>query len=91
MSVREFRIMAKKLLESMNEDAGSEGMKYIVEAKSGLKAVVTKVMEIDEVKSANGITSATVTFTYPHDYGTALEAIKNEMKDINITALKLVF
>lgn len=88
MNIVEFIKAAKATL---NEDAGSEGMTYVVEAKSGLKAMETEIFKIDEVKSENGISSAKVTFVYPHDYGSALEAIKNALENIEITALKLVF
>ena len=88
MNIVEFNKAAKAIL---NEDAGSEGMSYVIEAKSGLKAVDTGVLKIDEVKSENGVSTANVSFVYAHDYGSAVQAIKEELKDIEITALKLVY
>lgn len=88
MNVPEYIKLAKKIL---NEDAGSEGMVYQVEAKSGLKAIEDKLVKIDEVKTENGVTVAKATFTYPQDYGFALQTIKNLLEGIDIVALKLVY
>lgn len=88
MNVPEYIKLAKNIL---NEDAGSEGLEYIVEARSGLKAIDTNIVKIDEVKSQNGITSARVSFAYPHDYGFALNAIKENLEGIDIVTLKLVY
>ena len=88
MNVPEYIKLAKKIL---NEDAGSEGMVYEVEAKSGLKAVENEVVTINEVKSQNGVTVAKAHFAYPHDYGFALNAIKQLLEGIDIIALKLVY
>lgn len=88
MNVPEYIKLAKRIL---NEDAGSEGMVYEVEAKSGLKAIENEIVAIDEVKSQNGITVARAQFAYPHDYGFALNAIKQLLEGIEITALKLVY
>ena len=87
MNVPEYIKLAKSIL---NEDAGSEGLEYIVEAKAGLKAIENEAIKIDEVKSENGISSARVSFAYPHDYGFALNAIKENLEGIDIIALKLV-
>lgn len=88
MNVPEYIKLAKKVL---NEDAGSEGMQYIVEAKSGLAALENETLIIDEVKQENGLTSARVRFTFPHDYGFALNKIKENLENIDITSLKLVY
>lgn len=88
MNVPEYIKLAKQVLK---EDAGSEGMQYIVEAKSGLKALENENLIIDEVKQENGITAARVRFSYPRDYGFALNTIKENLDGIEITALKLVY
>ena len=88
MNVPEYIKLAKQVLK---EVAGSEGMNYIVEAKSGLKAIDNELLKIEEVKSENGISSANVTFAYPHDYGFALQTIKEQLEGIEIVALKLVY
>lgn len=88
MNIPEYIKLAKKVL---NEDAGSEGMQYKLQAKSGLKALQTDLMTIDEVKSENGVTTARVSFTYPQDYGFALNTIKENLENIDIVSLSLVF
>ena len=88
MNIKEYLKLAKKVLK---EDAGSEGLQYLVEAKSGLTKLENEVLTIDEVKEANGLTSARVTFAYPHDYGFALNAIKENLENIEITSLSLVY
>ena len=88
MNVPEFIKLAKQIL---NEDAGSEGMVYKVCAKSGLSALENEVLKIDEVKSENGATVAKVTFSYPHDYGFALNAIKENLENIDVISLSLVY
>lgn len=88
MNIPEYLQAARKVL---NEDAGTEGMVYVVEAKAGLKQIDNDRVVIDNVKSENGIASADVKFAYPHDYGFALNAIKDLLPEIEIVALKLVY
>lgn len=88
MNVQEFIKYAKRVL---NEDAGSEGMAYKISAKSGLKAYSDDKMTINEVKTVNDGTEASVQFTYPHDYGFALQSIKDALGDIQITSLTLLY
>ena len=88
MNIQEYLKLAKRVLK---EDAGSEGMQYMVEAKSGLTKLENDLLTIDEVKTVNGVTSARVTFAYPHDYGFALNAIKENLKNVEITSLSLVY
>ena len=88
MNIPEYIAKAKKVLK---EDAGSEGMQYIVEAKSGLKALDNEVLKIEEVKSENGVTTGKVIFTYPHDYGFALSTLKEHLEGLDLVALKLVY
>ena len=88
MNVPEYVRLAKRILK---EDAGSEGMQYKVCAKSGLKAIETNVMKINEVRSENGVSVANVNFAYPHDYGFALNTIKENLEGIEIISLSLVY
>ena len=88
MNIPEYIKLAKKVL---NEDAGSEGLVYMVEAKSGLNAIENDLVKIDEVKTENGVTSAKASFVYPHDYGFALQVIKELLENIDITSLSLVY
>jgi inorganic pyrophosphatase len=88
MNIPDYIKLVKKIL---NEDAGSEGLVYIVEAKSGLNAVENELLKIEEVKAENGIKSGKVTFAYPHDYGFALSTIQETLNGIDVVALKLVY
>ena len=88
MNVPEYIKLAKKVLK---EDAGSEGMVYLVEAKNGLKAVETELVKFDEVKTENGRTTAKATFTYPQDYGFALNTIREALNGVEIVAMSLVY
>lgn len=88
MNIPEYIAKAKQVLK---EDAGSEGMQYIVEAKSGLKAIDNEILKIEEVKTENGITSGKITFGYPHDYGFALTTLKEHLENLDLVALRLVY
>ena len=88
MNIPQYVKLARKIL---NEAAGSEGMQYLVEAKAGLKAFQNELLTIDEVRSINGITTARARFAYPHDYGFALNTIKENLNDIDIISLSLVY
>ena len=88
MNIPEYVKLAKKIL---NEDAGSEGMVYQIKAKSGLKTVDTDILKINDVKNEGDIFVGTATFTYPHDYGFALNTINENLPDIEIVALNLVY
>lgn len=88
MNVPEFVKLARKVL---NEDAGSEGMVYKVHASTGLRAIENETFKIDEVANENGVTTGKVTFAYPHDYGFALNTIKENLEGINIVGLTLIY
>ena len=88
MNVPEYLKLAKKVL---NEDAGSEGLVYTISAKSGLKAIDNDMLKINEIKTENGIATATVEFSYPQDYGLALATIKEHLEGIDIISLSLVY
>lgn len=88
MDIKQFIKYARKVL---NEDAGSEGMQYKITAKSGLKSYKDDVLSIEDLVTEDGITSATISFTYPHDYGFAINTIKEVLQDIEIVSLSLVY
>lgn len=87
MNISQYIKRAKMVLK---EHAGSEGLKYIVFAKSGLKAVKNEKYEISEVASENGGQKATVDFVYPHDWGFAINTLKEEL-GVEITGLQLIY
>lgn len=87
MNIQNYIKRAKRVF---NEHAGSEGMKYKVFAKSGLKAVKNEKYEISEVNSANGGQEAIVEFVYPHDWGFAVNTLTEEL-GIDITGLQLIY
>ena len=88
MNIPEFVKLAKKVL---NEDAGSEGMEYQIEAKSGLKEIENEQVKIVDVITKDGVTSARLLFSYPQDYGFAVNTIKNLLPELELIALKLVY
>lgn len=88
MNIPEYVKLAKKVL---NEDAGSEGMVYLIEAKNGLKVLDNELVKIDEVVTKDGITTGKATFSYPQDYGFAVQTIKELLEGIEIVSLKLVY
>lgn len=87
MNLQQYIKRAKRIL---TEDAGSEGMKYKVYAKSGLKAVKNEAYEIKEVTNENGEQCAFVEFVYPHDYGFALNKLTHDL-GLDITGLRLIY
>jgi hypothetical protein len=88
MNIKEYIQLAKKVL---NEDAGSEGMMYQIAAKSGLKALETDIVKVYDLKSENGVTTANVSFAYPHDYGFALDTLKNLFENLDLVSLSLIY
>ena len=88
MNIKEYINYAKKVL---NEDAGSEGMQYTVKVKSGLKALETNVLTIDEIKDTNEGQTGRVQFSYPHDWGYAHKVLQENLPDVEILGLELVF
>ena len=88
MNIKQYIEYAKRVL---NEDAGSEGLEYRLVAKSGLKSYKDEIMTIDDIKTEDGQTVGRVMFTYSHDYGFALNLIKDALKDIEIVSLSLVY
>lgn len=79
MNLNEFLEKAHKIL---NEDAGSEGFAYRLKYKGTLKEEGFKVDE------RNGDT-VVIRFTYPHDYGFALQTLKD--LGIEVIGLELLF
>ena len=88
INIQDFLKEARRVL---NEDAGSEGLTYTVKASAGLKALDNDELVIEDVHQEDGETVATVKFRYPHDYGFALMTLKQQLEDLNITSLALVY
>ena len=81
MDLKEYIAKAKSIL-NMNEDAESEGFCYLLKYSGTLKEEGFKVEE----KTEEG---TKIRFDYPHDYGFALETLKN--LGIEVEELKLLF
>lgn len=78
-SYGEFLAKARMLL---TEDAGSEGTAFLVKFKGELKEEGFKVED-----KANG--QAKIIFDYPHDYGFALNTLKD--LGVEVIGLELLF
>ena len=87
MNIPQYLKRAKMILD---EHAGSEGMKYKVFAKSGLKAVKNENYEISEVGTENGSATAIVEFTYPRDWGFAINTLKEDL-GVEILGMQLIY
>lgn len=71
MNMPEFLEQARAILgTSMNEDAGSEGTAYLLAYKGTLKEEGLKIENKEDGK-------AKIVFDFPHDYGFAMETLKN--------------
>lgn len=79
MNLKEYIAKAKRILK---EDAGSEGTCFLVKHEGELKEDGFKVEE----KTDKG---TKIRFDYPHDYGFALQVLKDQ--GINVTGLELLF
>lgn len=88
MRLSDFIKRAERIL---NEDAGSEGLVYILTTTSTLKAIETDAVTISDVHKENGETVARVEFSFPRDCGFALNTLKAIYGDIEIVSLNLVY
>ena len=88
MNIPDYIKLAKRVL---HEDAGSEGMMYKLVAKTSIRPVETDLFTITEVEKEDDMNTAIVRFTYPRDYGYALNTIREAFEDIDITSLSLVY
>lgn len=83
MSLREYIEKAKRILR---EDAGSEGMAYLLKFKGTLKE---EGFIVEEKTTEDGVQCAKIKFEYPRDYGFALQTLKD--LGIEIVGLELLF
>ena len=77
-----FSEFCEKARVLLKEDAGSEGLSYIVKYTGTLPEEGFKVED-----KSNG--QAKITFDYPHDYGFALQTLKD--LGVNVIGLELLF
>lgn len=80
MNYPEFIEKAKKILK---EDAGSEGLSYLVEYKGTLPESEDFTIENKEEGKAK------ITFNYPKDFGLALQCLKDQ--GVEVIKLELLF
>jgi len=79
MNFSEFIEKAKMVLK---EDAGSEGSAYLLKYEGELKENGFKAEKVGEGE-------AKILFEYPHDFGLALQVLKD--LDIKVISLELLF
>jgi hypothetical protein len=82
MDLKEYIAKAKAVLNPIKEDAGSEGFCYLLKYSGSLKEEGFKVEE----KTEEG---TKIRFDYPHDYGFALQTLKD--LGIEVEELRLLF
>lgn len=88
MNIEDFIGKAKRILK---EDAGSEGMVYKLTTKNSVTAIKNDILTIDDVHKDNGNTVCRITFTYPRDYGFAMNTLKAHLGDIDVARLELLY
>lgn len=88
MNISQFITNARKVL---NEDAGSEGFLYKITSKNAIKEVKTEEYEITESKKDGDVYTAQVAFTYPHDYGFAIQTLKEAVEGLDIQGMQLIY
>ena len=83
MNMPEFLEQARAILgTSMNEDAGSEGSAFLLAYEGTLKEEGFKVENKEDGK-------AKIVFDFPHDYGFAMDTLKN--MGVKIISLELLY
>lgn len=83
MDLKEYIAKAKRVLR---EDAGSEGLCYLLKFKGSLKEEGFKV---EEKSIEDGVKCAKIRFDFPRDYGFALQTLKD--LDVEVIGLELLF
>lgn len=83
MNLKEYIARAKKILK---EDAGSEGLCYLVKFKGTLPEAD---FTVEEKETVDGVQCAKIKFVYPKDYGFALQALKD--LGVEVVALELLY
>jgi hypothetical protein len=91
MNLNEFIKVAKPIVARLDEHAGSEGLEYVVYAKSGLKNLKVSEFEISETKSADGKQMGKLVFDFPHDAGFAESVVNENLPGIQDLTLELIF
>ena len=90
MNLNEYIEKAKKILgtATLKEDAGSEGLQYIVEY-TGTFSIVGDEAIVESLPNKDGIKQCKLTFKVPKDYGFTLQYLK-DLK-VEVKALHLQF
>lgn len=88
MKLADYIAKAKRILK---EDAGSEGMVYLLSVKGNLAPVDNEILKITEIEHKEGLACGRVEFTFARDYGFALNSIKAVLGDIDIATLELIY
>lgn len=83
MDLKEYIAKAKRILR---EDAGSEGLCYLLKFKGSLKE---EGFVVEEKETQDGVQCAKIRFAMPRDYGFALQTLKD--LDVDVIGLELLF
>lgn len=83
MNLKEYIARAKRILK---EDAGSEGLCYLLKFKGTLPEAD---FVVEDKQTEDGVQVAKIKFAYPKDCGFALQALKD--LGIEIVGLELLY
>lgn len=89
MNIQELIELGKPVLAKINEDAGSEGLKYKAYFNGSVSAVENEEFKIMNTGKQDSYTIAEVEFAYPHDCGLAMTALKRLYE--NVEKLELIY
>lgn len=89
MNIEELIKLGRPILKKLNEDAGSEGLKYKAYFNGSINIVEDSEFKIVEIGKDDTYVIAEVEFIYPHDCGLALTTIKNLYE--NVEKLELIY
>lgn len=88
MDIKEYIQRAKTVI---NEDSGSEGMKYIVTFAESVDETDNDIFKLSEKTQVDGGYQYVLEFAFPHDYGFATNTLKAELNDPTIVNMQLVY
>lgn len=89
MNIQELIELGKPVLAKINEDAGSEGLKYKAYFSGPVSVTENEEFRIMNTGKQDSYTIAEVEFAYPHDCGLAMTTLKRLYE--NVEKLELIY
>ncbi len=95
MKLSEYILKAQKVLvddiELLQEHAGSEGLSYILKTPKELTLISNNILTLSDLRKEDELNVVRINFSYPRDYGFALNSIKAVFGELEIASLELLF